>query len=243
MERTTYSRKDVIIFCDFDGTITQRDLGDEVFRQYIPLAPLQRRLLNRELHIADYWQILCEALPASVTAETIRDFALTEPADPYFQPFAAFCREQNIPLYVVSDGFDTYITPILEREGASDIPRFTNKLLFGDGTPQPVFPRASESCRCFSASCKRNALLSVSATDSLIIFVGDGYSDFCAAEHADIVFAKGALASYCTKNRIPHHPFHTFFDVLRIVKKLLAEGSLRARHQARIKRKEAFETE
>lgn len=243
MERTSCSREDVIIFSDFDGTITRRDLGDEVFRQYIALEPLHRRLLSRELAIADYWRLLCEALPDTATAEAIRDFALAEPADPYFQPFAAFCREQNIPLYIVSDGFDAYITPILEREGAAGLPRFTNRLVFGGGTPEPEFPLASESCRCFCASCKRNAVLSVSAHDSLIVFIGDGYSDFCAAEHADIVFAKGALAAHCTRNRIPHHPFHTFFDVLRLLKKLLAEGSLRPRHQARLKRKEAFETE
>lgn len=244
MERRQYTTKDVVVFCDFDGTITQRDLGDEVFRQYIKLEPLQKQLLRRELSIAEYWQRLCEAVPDENAEQAIREFALAEPADPYFRTFTEFCREHGMPLFIVSDGFDTYINPVLEREGASELPRFTNRLLFASsGTPEPVFPLASESCQCFCASCKRNAVLNVSASDSLIVFIGDGYSDFCAAEHADIVFAKKALAAHCTKHRIPHHPFHTFFDVLRVLKKLVDDNSLRPRHQARLRRKEAFEIE
>lgn len=243
MERRTYTQQDLLIFCDFDGTITRRDLGDEVFRQYMSINLLQRRLVSRELAIADYWQQLCANLPPSATEESMVEFALAEETDPYFRPFVEFCRESSIPLHIVSDGFSTYIRPVLEREGAGDIPRFCNQLLFGPGTPEPMFPLASESCNCLCASCKRNAVLSMSADDSIIVFIGDGYSDFCAAEHADIIFAKSNLAAYCTRNRIPHYPFHTFFDVTRILKKLIAERSLRPRHQARLKRKEAFETE
>lgn len=243
MERRTYTKEDLLIFCDFDGTITRRDLGDEVFRQYVPLEALHKQLLGREITIDHYWRTLCASLPAAATKEAIRDFALAEDSDPYFPAFVAFCRENAIPLSIVSDGFDTYITPVLAREGAADVKRFCNQLVFGAATPEPVFPLASESCNCFCASCKRNAVLSVSAADSLIVFIGDGYSDFCAAEHADIVFAKGMLAAHCTRNRIPHHPFHTFFDVLLILRKLIEQQQLRPRHQARIRRKEAFETE
>lgn len=244
MERRQYTKEDLVVFCDFDGTITQRDLGDEVFRRYVKLEPLQKQLLRRELPITDYWQRLCEALPVGNAEEAIREFAMAEPADPYFRTFADFCREHGIPLVIVSDGFDTYINPVLEREGVAALPRFANRLLFsGASTPEPVFPLASESCQCLCASCKRNAVLNMSASDSLIVFIGDGYSDFCAAEHADIVFAKKALAAHCTKHRIPHYPFHTFFDVVRVLKKLVEDGSFRPRHQARLKRKEAFETE
>ena len=243
MERRSYTKKDLLIFCDFDGTITRRDLGDEVFRQYIPLESLHRQLVGKEITIAEYWHQLCAALPPAATEAAIRSFALAEDVDPYFRPFVEFCRDNAIPLHIVSDGFDTYIAPLLEREGVGDIPRFCNRLVFGADTPRPVFPLASESCRCFCASCKRNAVLNISTDDSLVVYIGDGYSDFCAAEHADIVFAKGNLAAHCTRNRIPHHPFHTFFDVLRILKKLITGQSLRPRHQARLKRKEAFETE
>ncbi len=243
MERRTYTKEDLLIFCDFDGTITRRDLGDEVFRQYMPIGTLQRQLLGRELTIDAYWRSLCAALPATATEEALRSFALAEETDPYFRPFVEFCRENSVPLHVVSDGFDVYITPLLQREGAAEVPRFCNRLVFGHNTPEPIFPLASESCSCFCASCKRNAVLSVSATDSIIVFIGDGYSDFCAAEHADVIFAKAALAAHCTRHRIPHHPFHTFFDVLRILKKLINEHALRPRHQARLRRKEAFETE
>jgi 2-hydroxy-3-keto-5-methylthiopentenyl-1-phosphate phosphatase len=108
---------------------------------------------------------------------------------------------------------------------------------------QPVFWGANESCSCFCASCKRNALLTKAAPEALIVYIGDGYSDFCAVEHADIVFAKKALAAYCNAERIPHYPFSTFDDVLMLLQQALRKKRLKPRRQAALKRKEAFERE
>jgi len=82
-----------------------------------------------------------------------------------------------------------------------------------------------------------------SGPDDIIIFVGDGYSDYCAAEHADIVFAKKHLAAYCNKNRIPHYPWTSFFDVIRLLEDAEKKHNFRVRHQAFLKRKKAFEVE
>ncbi|HZF37897.1 MAG TPA: hypothetical protein VE715_03660, partial [Blastocatellia bacterium] len=48
-----------------------------------------------------------------------------------------------------------------------------------------------------------------------IIFIGDGLSDHAAAEAADEVFAKHALAEYCRERRINCHEYQTFNEILR----------------------------
>jgi 2-hydroxy-3-keto-5-methylthiopentenyl-1-phosphate phosphatase len=93
------------------------------------------------------------------------------------------------------------------------------------------------------ASCKRNSILSNTDDDTVVIYIGDDYSDFCGAEHSDIVFAKKNLAAYCNENKIPHYPYSNFFDILRITKDIINKKKYKFRHQARIKRKQAFEAE
>ncbi len=233
----------VHIFTDFDGTITQVDLGDDLFKQFGAFEPYHEQLLAGELGIAEYWQILARSLPPEVTPDFIRQYAESQHTDAYFRDFYLYCQEEGFELSVVSDGFDLYIKPVLEKLNVENIKIFCNNLIYDGEKYAPHFPRASESCNCLAASCKRNVILSTAEPDAIIVYIGDGYSDFCPAEYADIVFAKKKLAAYCFSNRIPHHSFHTFFEVKQIMRKLVRENRLKPRHQAFLKRKSAFETE
>jgi 2-hydroxy-3-keto-5-methylthiopentenyl-1-phosphate phosphatase len=232
------------IFTDFDGTITLDDLGDKIFRDFGGrFEEYHERLKRGELTVPQYWHLLCASLPAGTTLHKLRAWAAEQAADKDFAPFVEFCRAHALPLTVVSDGFDVYIHAVLEREGASDVPRFCNRLESVSGVCLPMFPGRDEACTCFCASCKRNSVLKQTPPDAFVVYIGDGYSDFCAAEHADIIFAKKALATYCNQKRLPHYPFSTFADVQRILAGLLTRKRLRPRHQAVLRRKEAFETE
>lgn len=236
--------RELYIYTDFDGTITQLDLGDDLFIKHGTFEPYHSQLISGELHIAEYWKILCKSLGNEISSEFIAKYAESQPTDAYFAEFAEFCKENNFPLAVVSDGFDVYIKPVLAKLGLSDLPAYCNTMNFDEeGYAVPHYPRASESCNCLVASCKRNAILAKTPPEAVIVYIGDGYSDYCGAEHSDIIFAKKHLAAYCFKNKLPHHTFKTFFDVKQILKKLIRENRLKPRHQAFLKRKAAFEAE
>lgn len=232
------------VFCDFDGTITKLDLGDEIFKVYGNFEPYHSQLREGKLLIRDYWQIQCRELKPGINAEIIQSYAEQSEVDEYFKVFAEFCRENGISLSILSDGFDTYIKPVLNQIGLDWIPVFCNHLIFNNGSPPiPVYPYASESCECLCASCKRNSMLNCIDDNTVLIYIGDDYSDFCGAEHSDIVFAKKNLAAYCNENKIPHYPYSTFFDILRITKNIITKKKLKKRYQAQIKRKQAIEAE
>ena len=57
--------------------------------------------------------------------------------------------------------------------------------------------------------CKRRAL----PAGRPLVYVGDGYSDRCAALAADRVFARRELADYLASRGVPFEPFETFDDV------------------------------
>ncbi len=235
-----YTKKQIYVFCDFDGTITLKDVGDELFIKYGSFEPYHSQLLNKEIDIRKYWLLLCNSLPENFSNDIINDYASSIEIDAYFIQFVQFCKVHHINIKIVSDGFSNYIQPILEREGLDFIEFSSNYLEFSKGV-KPIFPGASESCSCFSASCKRNSVLKNISDDDFVVYIGDGYSDFCPAEYSDIIFAKKNLARYCNDMKIPHYNYSSFFDIIRIFKDIiLKKNKLKHRRQAQLKRMEAY---
>jgi hypothetical protein len=58
------------------------------------------------------------------------------------------------------------------------------------------------------------------------VFVGDGASDRYAAHHADVVFAKDALARYCEAADVPYVAWRRLGDVASWVRDALADERL-----------------
>ncbi len=65
--------------------------------------------------------------------------------------------------------------------------------------------RYPDDCDECGESCKRTLL-----PDGHVVYVGDGYSDRCAALAADRVFATAGLAHYLTERGTPFEPFSDF---------------------------------
>lgn len=233
------------IFCDFDGTISTIDIGSNLFDRFgSRRAEHERRLMAGELPIRDYWRALAEGLRTPMTVEILDEYLRAIPIDEGFAELLAFARAEAIPFTVASDGFDLYIDRYLRLHGAGDVDIWCNHAeLDADGRMAMSFPHATEGCACFSAACKRNVVLLRAHPEERIVYIGDGISDYCPAEHADIIFAKGQLAAYCNAHRLPHYPFTTLADVARQLRLLLSKRRIRVRHQAALKRKKAWEGE
>lgn len=232
------------IFCDFDGTIMKKDIGDEIFKVFGDFELYHTLLIEKNIDIKSYWSGICKTLDSNLTKEKIEEFANGFEVDAYFVPFIKFCEANNIPITIVSDGFDLYILPILKKLGLSHLDVFCNELRHDGERFYPYFTRASESCNCLSASCKRNVVINLSSESDIIVYIGDGYSDFCGAEHSDIIFAKKHLANYCNNNKLPHYPFSTFFDIKKIFADvILNKKKFKKRNQAKVNILKALETE
>jgi len=239
----TFSTSKLYIFSDFDGTISLEDLGDEVFRYFGTIQPYNSQLKNKEIDIVSYWHKVCNEIKEGTTIADIENFVSDKQIDYNFPDFADWTEQIKANLFIVSDGFDSYIKPILEREKLNRIKLFSNSLIDNNGKIEPVFYNRVESCKCFSASCKRNSVLTNLPDDAISVYIGDGFSDFCPAEYVDIVFAKKNLAKYCNEHRITHYNFKTFFDVKILLEKAINDNKIKKKNRAEIKRKKAFEYE
>jgi 2,3-diketo-5-methylthio-1-phosphopentane phosphatase len=130
------------------------------------------------------------------------------PLDPHFPELVALCRGHGVDVVVVSDGLDRLVTTMLSNAGVN-VPVLANRLTYmGDERWKLEFPHASSVCRAAAGNCKCLAL--TQDPESARILIGDGRSDFCAAETADFVVAKGALAQHCQTNGINYTVFGNF---------------------------------
>ena len=232
------------IYCDFDATVTVNDVWDTLFRHFgEPSAFTVWEKFNTGEYprAAQCITEACETVK-NVDAAKMKAMFAAEPLRPGFLDFIDFCKESGLKITIVSDGFSLYIEPIFKQNGV-DIPYYANKVeLTEAGTLSVEFQHARESCR-FCGACKCGTILSTSADEDTIVYIGDGYSDHCPVEISDVVFARDMLSKFCSKQGIPYHPFEDFYQVKDILKNYLKDRPKYKRLEAKKKRQKLFEIE
>lgn len=230
------------IFLDFDGTITQNDVGEEIFRKFLDkdvANEIVENLLNDKISSRECWEKLCKATPA-IEKQALDSFILLQEVEPTLHRFIEFCDKNNLELFVLSDGFDYYIDQILKRENLTHLKVYSNKLILDEkGKLIPSFPFYNSDCKS-TANCKRNHIIDNSGEEDFTVFIGDGNSDKDPIQYVDFIFAKKDLLKYCEVNRITYFSFKDFDDVIERLTELGSRKRLKKRHQAELKRREIF---
>jgi 2,3-diketo-5-methylthio-1-phosphopentane phosphatase len=231
------------VFVDFDGTITRQDVGEQMFLKFgdaDEARQIAERWIKNEITSIDTSHLLCRTV-RNFNHDLFNDFLSAIEIDDSFFDFVNFCEDNNIEIFVLSDGLDYYIDKLLTRENLNHLTVYSNRLTFdNNGNLIPLFPYTDEECN-LCANCKRNHIINHSADDDITFYIGDGYSDTCPAQHVDFIYAKKSLLKYCEANRISYFPFDNFDDVIRGMKKLMSKRRLKKRHQAELKRKEVYQ--
>ncbi len=231
------------IFSDFDGTISLYDTWIEMGEFFIndkeKWAAVIKEFEEQKIGARECFLREC-ALIENFDITEFNRIIDAQRLDPMFGKFVEFCNKNNLPLTILSEGMDYYIGRILDNHRI-DLPYFSNKLIISaDGKSIGLeFPYSDSDCTKCGTS-KRNILMNMCGDDDISVFIGDGFSDACVVNYADVVFAKKSLASYCWKNNITYYDYQTFGDIIRKLEKLLDSKSLKHRQAAKLKRREVF---
>jgi len=229
--------KGAVVFCDFDGTISQLDATDQILT--LLAHPSWREIEQQWMQGLIGSRECLERQIALVNApvEELNAVIDTVAIDPAFSAFCKFARKRQIPVYILSDGFDYVIGRILKRAGLerqfrSGAKLFASGLRIDGRRLEPSFPHAPEPCAHGCATCKAALIERLRDGRQPVIFVGDGMSDRFAVEAADVVFAKRHLLAHCRESGIPCHAFETFKDVHEVIEKMLHPAPARRLRQA-----------
>lgn len=205
----------VRVYCDFDGTVSVEDATDLVLS----------RLADPEWQgIEQLWQDgaigsgECMRRQISLLRATPRQLneVLDEvEIDLSFASFVDFCALHSVPVVIVSDGVDYFIKRILGKRALDHLPVIANRLVASFRSGQLSYgllsPYADSACLTAAGVCKCRQLAAVGEER---IYVGDGRSDFCVSDNAQLVFAKGRLAQHCAERDIPFFAYRNFSDVI-----------------------------
>lgn len=205
----------LLIACDFDGTITERDTLHLIVAAYGSSDLWNRiepRVVSGEVSIEQAMQE--EFASVRATPEQVRDLVLREAGlRRGFREFVSWATERDHRLIVFSSGFRSVIDDILAHWGIEGLEVVSHEALFSAEGCRLVWSDRGELCVECGRHCKRHDLRGRSRGERLV-YIGDGISDRCGARMADVVFARAQLAEDLAADGVPFTRFEDF-DLVR----------------------------
>ena len=203
------------VVSDFDGTITSKDGLYGFIETYasegwekIEQDWVDGKIGSKECLIEEF------KLVPDLSEELISEFIKTLTMDETFVDFYGKTIQKGYDFYIVSDGIDYFINKILKKYGAEDVKVISNHGEFRGEFFEITFPNDSSKCINNAGTCKCSVLADLRKNYDKIIYIGDGVSDYCVADKADILFAKSKLADYCEEKCINYQLFNKFSDII-----------------------------
>jgi 2,3-diketo-5-methylthio-1-phosphopentane phosphatase len=212
------------VICDFDSAVAGTDATHAVLAA---LADPTWRVLEIHYQAGDITAAECRRRQVALIGGSDQDLDAVLDAievDPAFIRFVAWCDEQRIPISIVSDGVDYFIDRVLARHGLSRLMAVANELTGGPGQRVLGQPWAREGCAAGSGVCKCDVAVIEALSDDVLVYVGDGRSDFCVSARADVLFARGDLAEYAAARRRGFFPYRSFDEVAAVISRLRQPG-------------------
>jgi len=214
--------------CDFDGTVSPRDIGAAFAEAFSPGAAAAReellaRWMDGRMGHRELTESQCRLVEA--TAEEALAFTRGFSLDPHFAEFVREAGARGDEVEVASEGFDFYVADQLARAGLAGVPFTANRLRFEGRRVVPEFPWSAGGCgRC--GNCKGQHVRRWRARGLRTVLVGDGLSDRCGAREADGVLARGDLLAWCRREGLAAGPFRDFADVAAFARAGSGAGAL-----------------
>ncbi|WP_282171889.1 2-hydroxy-3-keto-5-methylthiopentenyl-1-phosphate phosphatase [Cytobacillus firmus] len=212
----------IAVFCDFDGTITEKDNIINIMKHFAPSGweGLKNQVLQQEISIKEGVGKMFSLLPSKLKSD-LTDFILKNAKiREGFQPFVDYLAEKDIPLYIVSGGIDFFVAPVLDKYGPFEAV-FCNGSDFSGDTIKILWPHScDEKCENDCGCCKPSIMRKLGDEDTFKVVIGDSVTDLEAAKQADFVIARDLLLEKSKEMNLKHNAFETFYDCIEVLKNL-----------------------
>ncbi|MFD1735525.1 2-hydroxy-3-keto-5-methylthiopentenyl-1-phosphate phosphatase [Bacillus salitolerans] len=212
--------KKPVIFCDFDGTITETDNIIALMKHFAPpeWETIKDEILSQEISIKEGVEKLFSLLPSSLKEELVQFLKNHAEIREGFSRFVAYTKDHNIPLYIVSGGIDFFVYPLLTGLVETNSV-YCNGSDFSGDYIKILWPNSCDQyCQNDCGCCKPSLIRKLADNPNHhIIVIGDSITDLEAAKLADTVIARDFLKETLITLNIPHFSFGSFDDVVEVL--------------------------
>jgi 2-hydroxy-3-keto-5-methylthiopentenyl-1-phosphate phosphatase len=191
----------VRLVLDWDGTVTVRDSLVQVIHEFGDRAILAELEPRVGVDVTLHEEIAAEFAAITAPLEEVVAWVLEN-----VEVRPGLREVAELEPLVISAGFHELIEPVLERERVP-LEVLANRV---DARPDGWRVRFRDEAACATCGepCKRGSL-----EGDPYVYVGDGYSDRCAALAAERIFARDALAAHLDILGVAYEAFDDLGDV------------------------------
>ncbi len=213
------------VLTDFDDTAAVQNVAEMLLERFghPSWKQVRQRFRAGEVTLKEYQETAFRQVQAG--RATMQAFVQENASlRPHFGALWQYCLAQGVPMAVVSQGLDFYIQALLDKEGFPLVPVYSVNTRF---TRQGITYqyRHAHPGQEHLGNSKGLVVDRYRQQGHYVIYIGDGRSDFEAAQRADLVFAHKVLAEECQRQQIPFRPFQDFGSVLAAVRKFRSSGA------------------
>ena len=223
------SRK-LVLFCDFDGTITEKDNIVSIVRKFAQpehealRESLIEQILTQKITIQSGVGQLFQLIPSSKRQEIVTYILGEAKIRPGFAEFVRFCREEGIEWLITSGGIDFFLEPLLAPFDLAGVPLFCNGSDFSGERIRITWPHhCDDQCHNGCGMCKTTIIRRYDPAEYYRVIIGDSITDLAGAKICDYVIARSLLAEKAAELRLKHRTFATFHDVIDILQDVRQE--------------------
>jgi 2-hydroxy-3-keto-5-methylthiopentenyl-1-phosphate phosphatase len=194
------------LFVDWDGTVTVQDSLVQVIHEFGDAAILAELEPRVGVDLTLHEEIALEFAAITTPLDEVVAWVLE-----HVEVRRGLVELAELRPTIVSAGFRQLIEPVLAREGV-ELDLLANEV---EARPDGWVVRFRDEAVCATCGepCKRGGLVG-----EPYVYVGDGYSDRCAALAAERVFARDSLARFLRERGAPFEPFEDLRDVATLVR-------------------------
>ncbi|SDW59823.1 2-hydroxy-3-keto-5-methylthiopentenyl-1-phosphatephosphatase [Paenibacillus sp. CF384] len=218
---TTSRSPQRVIFCDFDGTITENDNIVAIIKHFNPPGweAIVNDIVGQRKTIRQGVGELFRLLPSSMKREVV-DYAISNAViRAGFADLLQYCKDNDIEFYVTSGGIDFFVYPLLAQFNIPVNHIYCNGSDFSGDKIEITWPHPCDGeCKTDCGMCKTTIIRRFPKGQYERILIGDSVTDFEGAKLADVVFARSHLTQKCKELGLSYHEFKTFHDVLDVLK-------------------------
>ncbi|MCX5678647.1 MAG: MtnX-like HAD-IB family phosphatase [Candidatus Omnitrophica bacterium] len=222
MSKNDKKIKNCVVFFDFDNTITEIDVLDDMLERFSRDDKWMQ--LEEEWRLGKIGSRECldgQMRGIRLARERLDKYLTTIKIDPFFKKILKLCGSKKIKTVILSDNFEYILKGILKNNDIEGLDVYCNSLKMLEDVMIPSFPHSDKKCGgC--AHCKSKNMLANVKAGFTSIYIGDGLSDLCPSRKAKLVFAKSSLKEHLKAEKVPHVPFDDMKDVYEYLKRRLA---------------------